>query len=382
MDPLDARVPAAEPLRPFARLADSVRMRAALGLEAAHAPGFVFIPLGFFLGPRALGFLPEEAVAHMDVAVSVALAALGVFVGLALDVRRGSERRLLAAASAEALVTLTVVGAAILVLLSRWRMPLDTSPLVVALTLGVCAAASSASAASRPADPVQPLATRIADLDDVLPLVVGGFALALLGAPDALGAARLTALTAVVGLGVAVAGWLLFDRAHGPAERGVFVLGSVVLLGGTAAYMSQSALLAGMTAGLFWRLAPGRADQIIRDDLQKIQHPLVVLLLLVAGASLVPSRAALWLLAPFVLFRLVGKLVGGWAASRFVPGAAAPADIGAYLIPPGVIGIAFALAFHQFSSSPTGVAVLTATAVGSLVGELLAVAALAERRRG
>jgi hypothetical protein len=145
--------------------------------------------------------------------------------------------------------------------------------------------------------------------------------------------------------------------------------------------MAQSALLTGLTAGLFWRLAPGRADRVIHGDLRGFQHPLVVLLLLVAGASLQLSRTALWLLAPLLLFRLVGKLLGGWAASRFVP--AAPADLGAHLLPPGVIGIAFAMAFQQVSASHTGAAVVvvTATAVASLAGELLAVAALASLRR-
>jgi hypothetical protein len=381
VDALDGQLPPAETLPPLARFTGPFRTRAALGLEAAPAPALLFVPAGFVLGPRALGVLGADALAFLDVAVSVGLAALGIFIGLALDLRHRGGRRLLAAASAEALVTLSVVASAMLFLIGRWQMPLDVSPVIAALVLGVSAAASSASAAERRSDPVQPLATRIADLDDVLPLVLGAYALALVGQPDPAAAAWLTAATAAAGLAVGAAGWLLFEEASGPAERGVFVLGAVVLLGGSAAYLGQSALFAGMLAGLAWRLAPGRADRIIRDDLRRIQHPLVVLLLLVAGASLAPSRAALWLLAPLVLFRLAGKLLGGWAASRLAPGRTTPADLGAYLVPPGVIGIGFALAFHQFQPSPTGAAILTATAIAALAGELLAVAALAELRR-
>jgi hypothetical protein len=43
---------------------------------------------------------------------------------------------------------------------------------------------------------------------------------------------------------------------------------------------------------------------------------------------------------------MAGKLVGGWLASRMAPGVA-PSDLGAYLIPPGVIGVAFALNLQQ-----------------------------------
>jgi hypothetical protein len=221
----------------------------------------------------------------------------------------------------------------------------------------------------------------VADLDDPLPLVLGACLLALVAAPGPAGAVGLLAATIAAGLGVGVAGALLFSAAESPAERGVFVLGAVVLLGGSAAYIGQSALFSGMVAGLFWRLAAPRARRVVRDDLRPIQHPLVVMLLLVAGASVVPSRAALWLVAPLVLFRLVGKLLGGWIAARLAPGNAHPADLGAYLIPPGVIGIGFALSFYQFVPSPTGAAVVTATALASLVAEVLALGALAELRR-
>jgi hypothetical protein len=380
-DPIDARLPAAEAVPTLARFAAPLRTHAALGLEAAHAPALVFVPLGFVLGPRAVGLLPEDALAHLDVVVSVALAALGVFIGLALDLRRGRERRLLAAASTEALVTLAVVAGSLAVLLERWRVPLDAPVVTVAAALGACAAASSGRALGGDADPVHALAARIADLDDVVPIVVGAFVIAMIGVGSGVAVAQAVLVTGLVGLGVGFGGWLLFERARGAAERGVFVLGSVVLVGGGAAYMAQSALLAGMVAGLFWRLAPGRADRVIHDDLRRIQHPLVVLLLLAAGASLEPSRVALWFLVPLVLFRLVGKLLGGWAAARLVPGAPAPADLGAHLLPPGVIGIAFALGFQQMSASSTGSAVMAATAVASLAGEILAVAALAGLRR-
>jgi hypothetical protein len=174
-----------------------------------------------------------------------------------------------------------------------------------------------------------------------------------------------------LGLAVAVAGWLLFERAHGPAERGVFMVGTLALLGGTAAYLALSPLLAGLAAGTFWTAAPGRADHIVREDLRKVQHPLVVVLLLTAGASLVWSPAAVWLFAPFVVFRLAGKLIGGWVSSRLVP-EVAPSDLGAHLIAPGVIGIAFALNYHQVSGSATAAAVVAAATAGSLASEVLA----------
>src|SRR5690606_32265103 len=137
-------------------------------------------------------------------------------------------------------------------------------------------------------------ATRIADLDDVVPIVIGALLLAALRLPNAWGVAWLTGISAVGGLGIGGAGGLLFERARGAAERGLFVLGAVVLLGGIASYMYLSPLFVGLVAGLFWTYSPGRADHVIRGDLRKLQHPLVVVLLLVAGASVQFDMLALW----------------------------------------------------------------------------------------
>src|SRR6185436_11308127 len=95
----------------------------------------------------------------------------------------------------------------------------------------------------------------------------------------------------VLGLVVGVIGWLLFDRAESGAERVVFVLGTLALAGGAAAYLGVSPLAAGLVAGLFWATTRGRADRIVTNDVQRVQHPLIVLLLLTAGARWAPSQA-------------------------------------------------------------------------------------------
>jgi hypothetical protein len=151
----------------------------------------------------------------------------------------------------------------------------------------------------------------------------------------------------------------------------VFVLGTLALLGGAAAYLGTSPLVAGLAAGYVWAKTPGHTDRIAASDLRKFEHPLVVLLLIIAGAGLDPTLVGIWLLAPYILLRTVGKLLGGWLASRLAPGLA-PADLGAYLIPPGVLGIAFALNLAQVT--PVAAAPLVfAVAVGAVISELMGV---------
>jgi hypothetical protein len=351
-----------------------LQKRAALGLGPMAAPAVVFVPVGVVLGPRVLDVLSQDVLAHLDAGVSVALATLGVFVGLALDLRPRDDRRLFLAACVEASTTIVVVGVAIGVLLVSWGLPLQAGVAPVAITLALCAAASSAGASEAWHDPVHRSATRVADLDDVVPILLAGMLLAGVGGATASTAMLRLGLTIAIGVSVGLAGWLLFERAESDAERGVFVVGAVLLLGGLTAYKALSPLLAGLIAGLFWTYSKGRADQIIWTDLTKVQHPFVALLLIVAGATIEMTNAALWLFVPFIVFRIAGKLAGGWLGSRLA-GDVAPADLGAYLLPPGVLGIAFALNAHQIWPTPTGVAIVSAVAAGSLVSEVIAAVA-------
>lgn len=371
-DPLDAEMGVAPSPVAVHWFTPLFRSRVALGVAPITAPAVVFVPLGYFMGPSVAGVLSQTAVAQLDAVVSVALAALGVFVGLALDLRARGDQRLFLAGGAEALITVATVAVFSGLLLWQWRLPLDVGATFVALVLGVSASASSAAGAVTATHPSVRAASRIADLDDVLPIVVGGGLVASLRAESVPEALVLLVLTAAIGLTIGVAGWLLFERARTTAERVVFVGGALMLLGGAAAYLSLSPLVTGMVAGLFWTLSPGRADQVIRDDVQKFQHPLVVLLLITAGASLSYSPLALWLFAPFVVFRLTGKLLGGRVAVGLA-GGLAPRDLGVWLLPPGLLGIAFALNIEQVGASPAGGALLFAVVVGSIASEVVAV---------
>lgn len=350
------------------RIASLLRTRAALGLRPVTAPVMVFIPLGIMLGPGGAGVLSLNVLSHLDAVISIVLATLGVFIGVAAGTQRGAVRRLMAASSAEAFITIVVVAGALYTLLGIWGIPLALPAATVALGLGVCASASAAPSVEAADENARQIAAQVADLDDVLPIVLGGVLLSVLAPverPLIVGAL----LSAGLGGAIAMSGWLLLERSTG-AERGVFVLGTLALLGGCAAYLSISPLLSGLAAGWFWALTPGHTDRVVTNELRKVQHPMIVLLLVAAGAGLRATTTGLWLFAPYVVFRLAGKLVGGWSASRIAPGIA-PSDLGAYLIPPGVIGIAFALNIQQVAHDAAGPLVF-AVAIGAIASELLA----------
>jgi hypothetical protein len=378
-DPLDAQVAPAPSLE-LSPLDVLLRRRAALGLPAVTPPAVFLVPIGYLLGPQGAGALSAIGLAYLDTVVAVALASIGCLVGMALELGRSDERRALAAATLEASVTLAIVSGAFVWLSGRWQLPHDVTPVFVALALGIAAAASSEGGAVSGAEPAHVSASRIAALDDVVPIVAGGLALAGLQSATPGDTLVLFGITVLVGLLLAFAGWLLFEQAHGTAEGVVYVIGILVALGGAATYLRLSPLVTGVAAGVLWRLAPGGADQVVRHHLGRIQHPLVVMLLLAAGARMVVEPMAVWMLAAFVVFRLSGKILGGWLAARLVAGIA-PSDMGAYLLAPGLMGVATVLMIQPVAGITSGTALLTAVALGTVASELLALIVLPGRSR-
>jgi hypothetical protein len=374
-DPLDRSLDAAaSSVRPRA-IDILLRTRAALGLQPVTAPALLFVPLGMVLGPSGLGLLSRTAIGHANALVAIGLAALGIFIGMALEVRSARDGRLLAVATVEATTAFGAVFGAALYLLHAWGLPLDLNASIVAVMLGVAASVSAAGAADASVDARHRLATRIADLDDGIAVAGGAIAIATLHGQTPVEVAMSLLVTVAVGLLAGLVGWLLFERAHSPAERAVFVLGAIALAGGGAVYAGGSALLSGGIAGLAWRRLPGDADRIIRADVSRFQHPLVVLLLVIAGALVELTAVVGWLLALFVVFRLAGKVLGALVCSRAVPGIGA-ADLAAYLVPPGLLGIALAITFVQVSPSPASIAVASAVTLGTLASEILGLAVL------
>jgi hypothetical protein len=210
-------------------------------------------------------------------------------------------------------------------------------------------------------------------MDDVPLVVLATFAVTAVAARPI---GETTLLTVVAAIAAGTAGWLLFERARGAPERGVFVTGTVLLLGGIGAYLGSSPLLSGCVAGLIWVRTPGAADRIIGADLRRLQHPLVALLLIVAGASIQWTLALLWISAPLVLLRLTGKLLAS-AAAAWMTGV--PAGLLAtILVPPGVIGVAVALNVQQVLDSPNTL-LLSGVTVAAGVSELLSALLPGER---
>jgi hypothetical protein len=331
--------------------------------SATSAPVALLLTAGIALGPKGINLLSLPTLPLLDPVVPVALAALGVLIGLRQGHQR-TDRRGFGAACLVAAMTMLVVSAGFAVVTLALPSPIGRSFWILILTSGICAATALTLPTDSPLEP-RTAATRVIEFGVLLPMVAGGLVLAWLRAGSSAGAALLIGHACGVILALAAAAWLLLTRASSETEERVFAVSALLLVGGVAGALSVSALFGGLVAGAFWRYAGRHPRQTIDRDVLFVQHPLLVLVLLVAGARADLSVASFALGASYVGLRVVGQLGGGTMASR-VTAVNAPRDLGLHLLPPGVFGVALAL--NAVSIIGADASMLLATVVVGTIG--------------
>jgi hypothetical protein len=339
--------------------------RLALGFTPSQTPGLLFVAIGILLGPMAFGAVSSNVLAQLDPVVSMALAVLGVFIGAGFASTRHTPAALIGSLG-QASLTLGGVALTMLLLLQQWQMPLPVSVGTAALILGLCSAASAAIYPVGTVSRQMSEAATLADLDDVPIILVACFLVPMFA--DVASIVTTVAIAVISAIVVSASGVLLLSRAEGAPERGVVITGTVLFLGGTAAYANASPLVTGLISGMLWtRLTPTAG--VIGSELRRLQHPLLALLMIAAGASMQWSWALLWLTAPLVLVRLAGKTLGGLVFARVAH--LPPGLLSTVLLPPGVLGVAIALNVQQVIGGGDTV-LLSAVTASTMASEVVA----------
>jgi hypothetical protein len=312
--------------------------RLTLGGRATATPTLLYVLAGVALGPYGLNILSDAVVIRSQGLTWVGLAVTGVFVGLGLA-SRGIVRgpRITLASVIIAVTTVGAIAAGLYVLSSHSRLPLTGHLAAGAILVALCASASASIPTSEGASREVLHAAFLADIDDI-PLVFGGMLLVAMLTGDA--AALRAGATLGAGGAIGLAGCLLFARASA-TERGLFVTGAVLLLAGTGTYLGTSPLASGCAAAVVWWRVPGTADRITAEDLRVLQHPLVVLIMIFAGAAAQVTLAVLWVGAITIVLRLAAKVLASVIVSRLTT--ASPSLLASVLLQPGVLGAGLAM---------------------------------------
>jgi hypothetical protein len=345
------------------------RWRGLLMWSATSAPVALLLTAGVAVGPHGINLLSAVALTSLDPVMPVALAALGVLVGVNVINHRTDDLRLFAAACLAAAVTTIVVSAGFGVVAVSTTSSIARPFWILILASGLCAATSLTLPSDDVLEP-RSAATRIIELGVLLPIVAGALLLAWFRAGSAAAAGVLVAQACAVTLALAAAAWLLLTRAASDTEERVFAVSALLLVGGAAAALSLSALFGGLVAGIFWRYAGRRPRETISRDVLFVQHPLLVLVLLVAGARAELSSSTLALGLAYVVLRVAGQLAAGFFA-KHAAGGKGLGNLGFHLLPPGVFGVGFALNAVGVVGADASM-LLATVVVGAIGSELVA----------
>ncbi len=341
-----------------------------LGWSASTLPVAPLLLVGVFLGQQGLAILSSAAFAVIDPAAPVALAALGILAALDLCERR-VPGRLLLAASWQGLATAAIVGSALVGALIALAPVAAEAQWILPLVAAVSAAASL-TLPGRSADEPQCPAKALVGAEVVVSVIAGGVMLAVLRQDSLAGGARLLGQGISVCALLAAAGWLLLRPTSSETERRVFVVATLLLVGGSADYMSFSPLLAGLVAGFLWHVLNGNPRETLQRETAYAQHPFVVLVLLAAGARTEISTVTCSLAAGYASVRVVARVASGGALERFVP--SLPRNLRFDLIEPGVFGVAFALNVVRAveTSVPGAALTLSVVVLGTVLSDVMA----------
>jgi hypothetical protein len=344
------------------------RWRGLLNWSATSAPVTLLLLAGLAFGPSGVNLLSAPLLSALDPVVPIAVAVLGVLVGLSVGDRQPDDRRVFGAAVLGAVTSMIVVSAGFAAVVLSATSPPAANSWMLIVAVGICASSSLALSEANPLE-LRSVTTRLVGLGVFVPIVVGGFLLARSRVGASAGAFVLVAEASGVTLALAAAAWLLLTRIFSDTEERVIAVSALLLVGGVGEALSLSALFSGLVAGLFWRYAGGRPRDSIGRDVLFVQHPLLVLVLLVAGARADLSVTSLGLGIAYLALRLVGQLAGGIAAGRAAR-VHPPRDVALHFISPGVFGVAFAINAAS-AVDPEGSVLLPAVVVGTIGSELV-----------
>lgn len=164
------------------------------------------------------------------------------------------------------------------------------------------------------------------------------------------------------------------------------VIGMVVFTSGIAHGLSLSPIFVNFVLGVVLVNSSEHGAQV-REMLESIKHPVYIVLFIFAGGHL-DFSVPFWVYAlagPYLVLRIVGRLVGGYLAERTATSEGGLPNMGRVLFAPGGLSVAMALDFMMVYSDRTGSeaglffgapydldAVFAAIIVAIIVSEILA----------
>ncbi len=344
-----------------------------------------YIVLGILFSPGVLNLLSVDLLSASGVISSIVLGIIAFSLGesFSLDTLRRVGRAVTGISITGAIFPWFVVGFALWFLFKQ--------PFYIALIFGAIASATAPAAVvmvtqeyKSKGDFTDTLLGIVA-IDDAWALMIFGLSLALANSfmqDNGHFAGIVKDIAAALGeiLGSLIVGVLvgiIFNKLSGfistSKDRLIYTLGFLFLVIGCALLFNLSILLSCMALGVTL-INTNKLSSEFFSSLREIDSPLYLIFFVLAGAGLKIDvlGAAVLLTFCYIIFRVVGKMVGASVGARFVD--ASPLIkkyMGLALIPQAGVALACALIAKQAVGYPWGDIILTVTIASTVVFELV-----------
>jgi hypothetical protein len=358
------------------------RVEEALGLTSVIAAGFPFVALGVLARHPAVGILDDGVLRGLAPLLEFGLGWIGFHVGMQFDVRAldrlpDGTGRVVAVESGLAFLGAAVASAPLV----WWLLSGGDEGSLVRAVLVLGTAAAMVATPTKAGE--NPIAGRLDEVGGVAGLLVlGAFFRPEAAASWALPGAGWLFVT--LGLGSTV-GILVHVVLRRPATRVEFMaiaLGSVAFAAGLAGHLALSPVVVCFVAGVVIANLPGGGRDLLRNALERLERPLYLVFLVIAGAIWRFDDWRGWALAGlFVVGRLAGTGLGirlTRSAAREELAAHRPAS--ALIAPLSAVSIAVVVSAASLYHGPALGWVMTAVIGGGAFFELLAQIARRGRR--
>lgn len=361
-----------------------------LRIATAVTAGFPFVLIGLVASLPSVGVLTDDVLREVRPILPLGLGWIGFAIGFRFDVRLFEGPR---AGIGAAVVLLTafpfiVTVAACAPLFLAERGLTDATFLRDAVVLGTAGAVTArglpgllAARRDAPSERVSRL-VQIEELAAVSALAVLAAFFRPYGIEVGWHLPGTAWLFVTLGLATAVGALVygLLQSFHDGAEITVVLLGSICFTAGLAGYLRLSPLVVCTLAGVLLANFPGAWKEQVRGAILRLERPIYLLFLVLAGALWRVGDWQGWaLMGLFVLARLLGKRLGATLLAARAPEAFDPDERRALSVAPlGALAVAIVVNAQDLYFGPTISWLVTAILGGAIATEI-AVQVLARR---
>ncbi len=320
--------------------------------------GIEYMALGVVLGPNVVEQVhPFTDLRALGPIFAFAAGWVGLLYGMELKLSRliATADRSIRLALADALITgagTTIASLAFFRSGLVMEVVPDGEAWPAAMLLGCAAGASSSSAVDlvrsrypRLETQLLPQLRRTARLGDLFAIVAFGTIFCLFHPGDTLlaeqpGASDWLLITIGLGVSLGLVFMAFLNDDAGDNDAFLAMVGILLFASGAAFFLELSALLVNLLLGVV--IVQTTKGQQVSAQLERTAQPVRLVLLLFAGALWTPVEVpvAAFVTSCYILFRILGKMVGGWLATLGTP---LRGDIFRGLLAQGDVAVAMAI---------------------------------------